>query len=153
MDDVIDYNFSENYLQPQKTSVDYCFPTVKTLVCGSMRLTWDDLVKLSDVFPNLEELRVPSNNITSLNTPISNNFKKLKILDLEDNEIIEWAEVCKLSVIPSLEQLIVDNIRLKCIKFEKCNNQGLKIFENLKKMSLSNNLIDNVCEKYTNLLI
>lgn len=134
---------SENYLQPLDEAVDYCFPNLKTLVCGSMRLTWNDLIKLSRVFPNLEELRVPSNNITNLDTPTDNHFKNLKILALENNEINEWSEVCKLSQIPTLQHLLIDYIRLKSIKFEKCHNQSLKIFENLKKLAISNNFIND----------
>lgn len=131
-------------MEPLDDSAGYCFPTVRTLVCGSMRLTWNQLVKLSQVFPNLEELRAPSNNIRCLDTPVTNIFSQLKILDLEDNEIVEWKEVCKLAAIPSLEHLIIENIRLKGIKFQKCPNQGLNIFENLRKLALSNNLINDV---------
>lgn len=137
--------YSENYLQPLEQTINYRFPTVKTLVCGAMHLIWDDLIKLSQVFPNLEELRVPSNKITTLSTPASNNFKNLKILALEGNAIVEWSEVCKLSVLTNLQQLNLDNTRLSCIRFEKCNNQSLKMFESLKKIALSNNLINDVC--------
>lgn len=113
-----------------------------------MRLTWNEIIKLSQVFPNIQELRAPSNSIRCLDTPLQNNFKHLRILDLEDNEIVEWNEVCKLSAIPALEHLIIDNIRLRSIKFKKCNNQGLDIFENLRKLALSNNLISDVCQLY-----
>lgn len=135
---------SENYLEPVNNCINCCFPTVKTLICGSMRLTWSEIVKLSEAFPNLEELRVPSNNISCLDTPVDNNFKQLKVMDLEDNNIEEWEEICKLSVIPTLEHLIIENVRLKSIRFRKCENQGLDIFENLRRLALSNNLISDV---------
>lgn len=143
------FSFSENYLQPLEKLPDDSFPTLKSLICGSMRLTWGELIKLSIVFPNLRELRAPNNTITHLNTPLENNFNSLKILDLEGNTIVEWTEICKLAVIPSLEQIILDNIQLKNIRFEKCKNQSLDFFSNLKKLSLSNNLINDVCKSRT----
>lgn len=136
--------YSENYLEPLDESIDYCFPAMKTLICGSMRLRWNQIVRLSKIFPNIQELRVPSNCIKSLDTPLQNNFKQLKILDLEGNEIIEWEEICKLSAIPNLEHLIIENIKLRSIRFKKCANQSLDMFENLRKLVLSNNLINDV---------
>lgn len=139
------FSISQNLLQLPDDYSSYCFPQLKTLVCGSMRLTWNDIVQLSQIFPKLEELRVPSNSISNLDTPEMNNFQCLKILDLEGNDISNWEEICKLSVIPSLEHLIIENIGLKSIRFEKCENQRLEIFKNLRRLAISNNFISDVC--------
>lgn len=109
-----------------------------------MKLQWEDILKLSSVFPNLEELRAISNNIEHLDTPTENSFTNLQILDLENNNIKDWSEICKLSAIPMVNHLILDNIQLKSIKFGKCNNQSLDFFKNVRRLALSNNLINDV---------
>lgn len=123
---------------------EYCFPSVKTLICGCMKLDWQDIVKLSCVFPNVEELRAITNNIECLDISVENNFKSLKLVDLENNNIKEWSEICKLSVIPTLKHLVLDNIQLRSINFTKCENQKLDFFTNVNRLAISNNLIEDV---------
>lgn len=122
----------------------YCYPSLKTLICGVMKLNWQDIIKLSYVFPNIEELRAITNNIRCLDTPAENNFKNLQLLDIENNDIKEWSEICKLSVIPTLQHLVLDNIRLTSIRFKKCENQRLDFFTNINRLAISNNLINDV---------
>lgn len=109
-----------------------------------MQLTWNDILKLSYVFPKLEELRAPLNSIRHLDTPLDNNFKDLKILDLESNAIEEWEEICKLGIMKSLEYLIIENTGIKEIKFKDCKNQELDIFVHLRRLVITNNRINDV---------
>ncbi|KAJ8954012.1 hypothetical protein NQ318_004303 [Aromia moschata] len=83
-----------------------------------MRLNWDDINKISNVFPNIEELRAPYNNITDLTTPKHHSLPKLRVLDLEGNDIKYWSEVNKLSVVASLEHLMLENTKLENIYFD-----------------------------------
>lgn len=103
-----------------------------------MRLKWDTVKKLGQIFLNLEELRVPHNKINVIEC-CKNNFLSLKLLDLEDNKLNDWKEVCKLSSIDTLEHLNLENTGIKNIRFE-CRD----IFKNLKKMVISHNLIEDV---------
>ncbi|XP_018330866.1 tubulin-specific chaperone E [Agrilus planipennis] len=137
-------NVSENLLIIPDNYTNFKFESIKTLICGAMNLNWTDLQKLSVVFPELEELRAPKNQITSLNTSPSHSFQKLQLLDIEDNKVGKWEEIIKLGVIKTLEQLILENTGIKEIKFpckdgdNACNN-----FENLKKLTLTNNEISD----------
>ncbi|XP_019872154.1 tubulin-specific chaperone E isoform X2 [Aethina tumida] len=132
-------NVSENYLTLPDNYSDFIFPNIKTLICGYMNLKWSDVLKLSTVFPNVEELRVPYNDITVLCIPKNTTLINLKMLDLEGNSIEHWSEIMKLSIIGTLQQLNLENINLKSIEIDKTDN----IFINLIKINLSNNDIMN----------
>lgn len=119
----------------------YNFPNLKVLICGSMQLNWDAVLKLSKVFTNIEELRAPHNEITCLDTN-QDEFLQMKLLDLEGNNIQDWNEACKLTIISTIEHLNLENIGIRKIKFDGCN-----IFRNLKKLVISENYIDNVSLK------
>ncbi|KAI4470929.1 tubulin-specific chaperone e [Holotrichia oblita] len=134
-------NVSENNLQLPDDLSAHRFDSVEILICGFLNLTWFEMLKLSHVFPNLEELRLPNNRIEKLDTPVENNFKNLKVLDLENNPIGDWDEILKLRVIPTLEQLSIENIGLKNVKFEE--NSKTTAFPNLKKLILTNNLLND----------
>ncbi|XP_060534940.1 tubulin-specific chaperone E [Cylas formicarius] len=130
-------NVSENIL----TFPNICnniFPNIAVFICGHMYLTWNDIKALSKIFPNISELRAPSNNINDLSTPEDNNFKNLEILDLEGNKIPRWSEVVKLSAVESLQQLSLSEIGLEAIDFE---SETISYFKNLRKLCISNNNI------------
>lgn len=129
-------SFPENYK-------DYVFPNITTFICGYMTLTWEDVNKLSSVFPNIEELRVPYNNITNLTVPNHHNLKLLRVLDLEGNSIKQWSEINKLSVISSLEHMMLEDTKLEHIYFES-NSVPTSDFPNLNKLNINNNLINQV---------
>lgn len=108
-----------------------------------MHLTWTDTVKLTTCFPNVEELRVPFNDIGSLSTPEDRNFKRLKYLDLEGNNIGKWTEVNKLAVIETLEHLNLENINLENIFFES-HSIPVPEFTNLQMLNINDNKISEV---------
>ncbi|ENN77099.1 hypothetical protein D910_10209 [Dendroctonus ponderosae] len=117
------------------------FPKITILICGYMRLTWQDIKRLSLIFPNINELRANDNNITHLDTD-SRHFKNLEILDLEHNPIGQWQEVMKLNTIKGLQELNIGGIRLERIDFGTAQAKA-DCFPNLTKLCLSNNLIND----------
>ncbi|CAG9821842.1 unnamed protein product [Phaedon cochleariae] len=133
-------NVSENILELPENLEKYTFPNISILVCGYMNLTWQDINKLSKIFPNVEELRVPFNNISDLSTPSDHNFIKLKYLDLEGNDIKLWSEIEKLSVIKELDHLTIENIGLNEICFKE-NSIPINEFKNLRNLNISHNTI------------
>ncbi|KAJ8950146.1 hypothetical protein NQ314_007999 [Rhamnusium bicolor] len=137
-------NISENILTFPENCEDLVFPHITVLICGYMKINWEDVNKLSKVFPNIEELRVPYNNITDLSTPKHHNLKKLKVLDLEGNYIRQWSEINKLHVVTSLEHMILENTALENIYFES-NSLPVDDFSNLNKLNINNNLIKGWC--------
>lgn len=108
-----------------------------------MRLTWADVIKLSTCFPNVEELRVPFNDISNLSTRQDHNFRRLTYLDLEGNNIGKWIEVNKLAVIETLEHLILENVNLEHILFES-HNIPVPEFTNLQMLNINDNRISEV---------
>lgn len=129
-------NISENIIGEMPSNYGYYrFPKLKSLICGTMKLDWDTVLELARVYPFVEELRAPLNNITTLHTP-EGLFPNLTILDLEGNPIDSWEEVCKLTVIPCLEHLNVENTGITQIYFQKSD-----MFPNLKKLVITCNRI------------
>lgn len=134
-------NVSENFMTIPENYTDYRFPNIRTLICGSMELTWNDVLKIVSVFPNIEEFRVPNNHITNLS--LVDNFQDLKLLDLEGNLIGSWDEVCKLRTALNLEQLNIENIGISSIRFSETVPK-VSIFRSLRKLCIVNNLINDV---------
>ncbi|KAF5288067.1 hypothetical protein FQR65_LT12117 [Abscondita terminalis] len=130
-------NVSENLMSFPSDYDNYKFPNLKALICSVMRINWDTVMCLGELFPNIEELRVPLNNITFLNVP-DGLFSKLKLLDLEANPIGEWKEILKLTQIASLEHLNIENTGISTISFDETN-----LFRNLRKLVISRNLISD----------
>lgn len=135
-------SLSENILNMQeKNDEDKSFESVEILVCSAMHLNWQNMLQISRSFPKLIEFRAPCNDLKNLDTP-AGYFQSLKILDIEDTPIENWSEICKLSVITNLEELIIGNIGLRKITFDG-NSNKVDTFPNLKKLSISHNNIDN----------
>ncbi|RZB39893.1 hypothetical protein BDFB_013922 [Asbolus verrucosus] len=105
-----------------------------------MELSWDCVLKITQIFPNLEEFRAPHNKIERL-TSIEGHFLNLKLLDIEGNKIEKWSEVCKLGSAPRLEQLNLENIGLSSIEF-KGDELKVSAFSALKKLCIVNNLLN-----------
>ncbi|KAJ8974188.1 hypothetical protein NQ317_004867 [Molorchus minor] len=137
-------NVSENMLTFPDNYREYIFPNITVLICGYMGLNWEDVKRISNIFPNIEELRAPYNNITDLSTPEHHSLLKLQVLDLEGNDIRYWSQVNKLSVIPTLEQLIMENTKLENIHFES-KSVPVEDFPKLSKLNISENLIAKWC--------
>lgn len=114
-----------------------------------MKLSWNDVLQLSQIFPSMEEFRIQYNLITHIDIPNEHYFQSLKVFDLEGNNIQNWEEINKLGIVKNLEQLIVSNIGIKNIQFPPCElEEKLNIFTNLKQLVISDNFIDNVSYKY-----
>ncbi|CAG9771060.1 unnamed protein product [Ceutorhynchus assimilis] len=134
-------NVSQNvFVFPENITQVFCNVTV--FICGYMNLTWQDIKKLSKIFPNINELRANNNNITYLTTEAKNCFNNLEILDLEDNPILSWDEIVKLKNIKSLQDLSIGNIGLQKIDF-KTELAKLDYFFNLTKLCINNNSIND----------
>lgn len=104
---------------------------------------WEDIIKLSKCLPNVEELRVPFNDIQELCTPQDHNFQRLQYLDFEGNFIGSWSEVNKLSVIETLEHLNLENTNLENIFFES-HTIPVPDLSNLNTLNLNDNKIYEV---------
>lgn len=121
------------------------FENIQCLVINKMNYEWNDVCKVLKHFPNLTELKVCFNiitSITNINVPCLNG---LKMLDLESNPIYEWKNMRILGELKSLEVLYANEIRIKDIFFDDCDySSKTKYFQNLKILAINDNLVDNV---------
>lgn len=134
-------NVSQNCLElPDK--MDCAFPGLKTLICGHCRLTWTDVLRLLKVFQNLEELRLPYNNIQTIQIPNVSIFNNVSMIDLENNPIKDWSEIAHLGVLPELKHLFIDKVGIQRIELE--GKRKSHLFWKLHKLVVNDNQIDNV---------
>ncbi|XP_044729926.1 tubulin-specific chaperone E [Chrysoperla carnea] len=139
-------NVSENKLE-LPVNIGYgALSQIKTIICGDMNVTWHNIVYLSQMWPNIEELRIPFNNITNLDTTFNLNyvFLKLSTIFLQSNPIQSWHEINKLGTLNTLKKLILTECNLCEIEFPDClPTEKSNLFKNLQCLSIAENLIDN----------
>ncbi|KAK4486726.1 hypothetical protein RD792_006702 [Penstemon davidsonii] len=104
-------NLSNNALSPDITLVPQ-LSGIRVLVLNHTGVIWKQVEVLKDSLPHLEELHLMGNNIREI-TPVSatsvQGFNSLRLLNLENNCLATWDEIIKLSQLPSLEQLLLNN--------------------------------------------
>lgn len=91
------------------------------------------------MWPQVERFQASFNKITALDIPSPDVFYKLRILNLEGNNIVSWSEVEKLGTLPKLEVLNISEIGLTSISLPTPNT----LFKELKYLLLSGNFINN----------
>lgn len=67
------------------------FKNMKTLVLIRMGLTWEKINRISPFFPNIQELVIchnECNDFENISEATFENFKNLKVLNLDDNKIV-----------------------------------------------------------------
>lgn len=130
-------NVSDNKLAiPENPlSLKAAFSNLTQLQMSHMDYTWGTIVQASAMWPRIEVLAVPNNNIKCLEFMDSDVFNQLRVLNLEGNHIEYWEEVNKLGQLPNLEQLSLYGCGLRNIQVKE------KSFSRLSKLSLSNNRI------------
>lgn len=158
--DVVSLDISENLLCNWSEILDLLkhFPNLKTLDCSKMPLKRCDSVRsynllslialdcciennifyeLSQMFPMLETLYLGFNKISLSIT--GTNFQHLKLLSLENNEIMDWSILSPLKTIDSLHTLNLNCNSIPSIMLEE--EPG---FKGLRYLYIENNRIVNV---------
>ena len=97
--------------EPPKT----VFANLKTIILISMRLTWKQLNKVIALFLDVEDLVLCFNRFTDFEnlTYEGSDFKNLKFLNLEGNELTNFDGVKKFGSAPNLEKLTLSQNKLK----------------------------------------
>lgn len=134
---------SENILNIPENCSDYQCSNINILICAHMNLNWNDLKKITQVFNNIEELIVPYNNITAIDSIESANLQNLKKIDMEGNEI-NWDNIMRLNVCPNLKEMNLTSTQINCIRFDDSNSKKVNVFEQLKKLIINRNNINEV---------
>ena len=55
--------------------------------------TWSQVIKLEPLLPNLEDLQLGENQITSITNVRADQFQQLKWINLENNHIQQWKDI------------------------------------------------------------
>ena len=77
------------------------------------------MVSIEPYVPQLEELHMCDNGLTTLASSLEGKFSQLQALNFEDNALASWDDdVWALSVLPRLERLIVNGNKLESIRYE-----------------------------------
>jgi len=98
---------SPNY-QVTKTTSNYVFSKLQTLILSETNFTWAQLSKVKHMFPNIQEIGLAQNFMTDFTNLdlIQNDFPKLVKMDLSENKISDSHGLTKLS------QLTLKNLNL-----------------------------------------
>ncbi|KAM4620308.1 tubulin-specific chaperone cofactor E-like protein isoform 1-T2 [Polymixia lowei] len=112
------------------------FSRVRRLVLINTQVTWDTVHTLTQHTPELEELFLCLNSydtVVETQTPCPS----LRLLQITDNQLQEWAEVRKLGpMYPGLGMLVLANNSLRTVEDTEDTLQGL--FPSLRSINLNN---------------
>lgn len=144
-------NLSDNQLEFVENVDPESFSSLEHIVLGRINYTWEEVLKCSEFFLNIQILQIPFNRIEILKPPPDKIFTRLTWLDLEGNRIRSWDEINKLGRVKSLELLNLTNCGIEKIHIpcsETCSTSS-DLFENLQNLILNENKIADwfyICE-------
>ncbi|XP_029924629.1 tubulin-specific chaperone cofactor E-like protein [Myripristis murdjan] len=120
-------------LEPSLAEV---FSRVRRLVLINTQVSWDTVHTLTKHTPELEELFLCLNSYASV-LESQTSCPSLRLLQITDNQLQEWAEVRKLGLMyPSLDTLVLANNNLRSVDDGQESLQCL--FPSLRSINLHN---------------
>ncbi|KAG7198222.1 hypothetical protein KM043_005629 [Ampulex compressa] len=138
-------NVSENHLSTYECMevLSDSFSTIIQLTMARMNYSWCDIQRCMRMFSCLGELSVSFNIIRTIDEPLEDtNFFKLCKLTLEGNLILEWSEILKLGLLPSLEYLNLNSNKISEIRFpSEKPTAKTTLFPALRHLHISENNI------------
>lgn len=132
-------NISDNRLQIPENPEEYrfAFSRLSHLVMARVRYNWAQIISCSYMWPNITNIQVPFNYITSLDTFPEGILENLESLDLEGNVIRNWKEINKLGRLPRLKNLNLVGTEMSDISLPSTGS----LFPSLRNLLLSENNI------------
>lgn len=120
-------------LEPSMAEV---FSRVRRLVLNNTHVSWDTVHTLTRHTPELEELFLCLNDYNTVSDSEA-SCPSLRLLQITDNQLQEWAEVRKFGVMyPSLRTLVLANNSVACVSDTQETLQ--RLFPNLCSINLNN---------------
>ncbi|XP_023938324.2 tubulin-specific chaperone E [Bicyclus anynana] len=103
---------------------------------------WSDILALSHLWPNINEIIAAFNRIKTINAP-DVTLNTLAVLRLDGNPIESWYEVMNLGRLKNLKVLSLNDCHIEHIRFNENGYGKLDIFESLEVMFLNRNRIND----------
>ncbi|CAI0556490.1 unnamed protein product [Linum tenue] len=109
-------NLSHNIMSEVVTGLPQ-LSRIRVLVLNCTSIKWTQVEELKPMLPVIEELHLMGNGTCEIKptSSVVQGFETLRLLNLEDNCIAEWAEILKLSMLTSLEHLQLNKNKLKSV--------------------------------------
>lgn len=105
---------------------------------------WSDILALSHLWPNIDEL-IAAYNIIKKITPPKVTLHTLTVIRLDGNPINSWKEILNLGMLKNLKVLSLNDCVIEDIRFNDDSTNGkVNAFENLEILFLNRNKINNV---------
>lgn len=125
---------------------------LESLILNSCGLSdWKDVLAVARMCPALREFSIKQNDIKTLGES-SDSFQKLETLIISENSIIDFAEILKLSNLPFLKELLLNNNQLTLVKLPHCDyTERLKLFKSLETVNLRHNPIADELDMFNEL--
>lgn len=125
---------------------------LESLIINSCGLSdWSEVLTIAQMCPSLREFSVKQNNIKELKDS-SGALDNLETLIMSENSIDDFTEILKLSNLPLLKELLLNNNKLKSVTLPYCDhNERLDIFKSLETVNLRHNPIDDETNMFNEL--
>lgn len=119
------------------------FVEMKELVFIDLNFDLNQFENIFRSFPNLENLHLDKNRLTTISMEFVEQIRNLRRLSLSDNpQLKHWnPSINSLGQLEHLEELVLNNCGIKTIEIVSQSNR--KEFPRLKSLFLSENLIDD----------
>ncbi|KAL6297248.1 tubulin-folding cofactor E [Prunus yedoensis var. nudiflora] len=156
--DLFALNLSYNLMAHDMVGLPH-LKRIRILVLNNIGINWTQVEILKQSLPEIEELHLMGNKISTIEPASSfavQGFDYLRLLNLEDNCIADWNEILKLSQLRSLEQLHLSNNSLIRVfypddgmmhellnGYDSCE-ESHKPFQNLRCLLLGGNNIEDL---------
>jgi len=118
------------------------FPKLRSLVLNSCAISsWSKITFVDNHMPWLEEIFLCHNGITVLteDSNLITGFQSLQLVNLEGNHLTEWKEIMKLSKLPLMNRIIVNDNQIPSIEPPTDASE----FPWLKSLSITHNRISD----------
>ncbi|CAG4993114.1 unnamed protein product [Colias eurytheme] len=144
--DLREFDVSKNRMaidMPTETMIQLSknFANLEKLNISVCDYEWSDLLALSHLWPNINEIIAAYNRIKKI-TPPHDTLSTLTVLRLDGNPIDCWREILNLGCLSNLTVLSLNDCFIEDIRFnDDPGNAKVDVFENLEVLFLNRNRI------------
>lgn len=124
------------------TQLSINFSNLEKLNISVCDYEWADIVSLSHLWPNINEIIAAYNRIKTITAP-SVTLRTLTTLRLDGNPLDSWYEVMNLGHLKNLKVLSLNDCQIVDIRFNDDSNNKIDVFENLEVLFLNRNKIND----------